>query len=137
MTTEGIGVFPNQIGALARIGHRTSRGAVLWHMSQPAAALSADDQRLLELVTAALTDPNLHTDARMRISAQLTELLQATHHELRGSSRPPAGPLTAPGHGDERHPVDLLGDVLVDPNLHTDLRLQLHERIDELLQRGG
>lgn len=106
-------------------------------MSQPAVPLSVEDQRLLELVTAALVDPDLHTDARMRISAQLTELLQATHHELRRSSWPPASPLTAPGHGDKRHPVDLLGDVLVDPNLHTDLRLQLHKRIGELLQREG
>ena len=30
--------------------------------------------------------------------------------------------------------VDLLGDVLVDPNLHTDTRLRLHQEIVEILR---
>lgn len=102
-------------------------------MSQPATQLSIEDQRLLELVDKVLVDPNLHTDARLRISAQLTELLHDTHHELHRSSPHPSGGVTAPEP--KRHPVDLLSDVLVDPNLHTDLRLTLHERIVELLQR--
>jgi len=30
--------------------------------------------------------------------------------------------------------VDLLGDVLVDPNVHTDTRLRLHQEIAEILR---
>ncbi len=88
----------------------------------------------MDLVNAALVDPNLHTDARMRISARLAELLHATHREMHPATPAPAGPPVPHGHEPARHPVDLLSEVLVDPNLHTDLRLQLHERIAELLE---
>lgn len=33
--------------------------------------------------------------------------------------------------------VDLLGDVLVDPNLHTDTRMRLHEQIAQILDSAG
>ena len=33
--------------------------------------------------------------------------------------------------------VDLLGDVLVDPNLHTDTRMPLHEQIARILDSAS
>ncbi len=41
---------------------------------------------------------------------------------------------TAPLRAEDQRVVDLVNAALVDPNLHTDLRLQLHERIAELLE---
>ena len=46
--------------------------------------LGAEDGQLVDLVTAALVDPNLHTDTRMRISKEITELLRATHDDQYG-----------------------------------------------------
>ena len=33
--------------------------------------------------------------------------------------------------------ADLLADVLVDPNLHTDTRMRLHEQIAQILDSAG
>lgn len=92
---------------------------------------------MLDLVKAVLVDPSLHTDARMRISAQLTDLLNSAHDEMHRSGPPPSSPPRPGGPAHGRPPVDLLSDVLVDPNLHTDLRLALHERIAELLDQAA
>jgi hypothetical protein len=48
---------------------------------------ATEDRRVVDLLTAVLVDPNLHTDTRMRIHREITALLERTHRELRG----PAG----------------------------------------------
>ncbi len=101
--------------------------------------LGVDDRKLIDLVTAALVDPNIHTDARMRLYEDITEVVRNAHQDLHG-------PAVATG---ERQPVkthkqplptntdgvrDLLAEVLVDPNLHTDTRLRLYDEISNLLR---
>ncbi|MGP0034349.1 MAG: hypothetical protein ACLP4R_07205 [Solirubrobacteraceae bacterium] len=101
--------------------------------------LGAEDRKLIDLVTAALVDPNIHTDARMRLYEDITEIVRNAHQDL-------SRPALATG---ERQPVktykqplptntdgvrDLLAQVLVDPNLHTDTRLRLYNEISNLLR---
>jgi hypothetical protein len=95
--------------------------------------LGRNDRQLVDLVTSVLVDPNLHTDLRMKLHRQIEELLGAAHRDLRtgcaqdDAQRPPAEP--------DAHPAKLLEAVLVDPNLHTDLRMRLHRQLEELLAR--
>jgi hypothetical protein len=93
--------------------------------------LTVDDHRLVDLLASVLVDPNLHTDARMRLHEQIAEILHGTHQDLHG----PAGRIVharaLEEHGG-RLP-DLLRSVLVDPNLHTDMRMRLHQQISEML----
>lgn len=88
-----------------------------------------DDRRLVDLVGTALTDPDMHTDTRMRLHRELTELLRRAHPNLpetgEGDSAPAEG---------GAHLPSLLERVLVDPNLHTDVRLRLHREIQEILR---
>ena len=44
--------------------------------------LGAEDGKLVDLVTAALVDPTLHTDTRMRLHEQITRLLHTPHAEV-------------------------------------------------------
>jgi hypothetical protein len=93
--------------------------------------LSVEDGKLIDLVTAALADPNLHTDTRMRISNEIRELLRATHQDLYGGD---GGKVREWTTAERDHQVSaLLGAVLVDPNLHTDLRMRLHREIAQIL----
>jgi hypothetical protein len=94
--------------------------------------LSNDDRELVDLATAALVDPTLHTDVRLRLHREITELLQAVREDARA-------PVRRPAHASAReprreHPLDLLAAVLVDPNVHTDLRMRLHREIREILR---
>lgn len=90
-----------------------------------------DDHGLVALVQAALVDPNLHTDTRMRLHGQIVELARGAHEELHGQE----GTREALArHGD--HVPDLLRAVLVDPSLHTDTRMRLHREIGELLSKA-
>jgi hypothetical protein len=94
--------------------------------------LDRADRRLVNLLTSVLVDPNLHTDARMRLYERMSEILHAPDQgaprarESEGARTqavpPPAQPLP-----------DLLARVLVDPNLHTDTRMRLHQEITEML----
>lgn len=88
---------------------------------------SDDDDELVDLVTATLTDTNLHTDTRMRLCQEIEQLLAKTRGEVSGTAQ------VLPAPGQESHLPDLLRAVLVDPNLHTDLRMRLHEEIPALL----
>ena len=97
--------------------------------------LPADDGELVDLVTAALVDPNLHTDTRMHISNEITELLRTTHEDLYGPHGREAHERTAAAH--DHQVAKMLEAVLVDPNLHTDLRLRLHREITEILRAAG
>ena len=98
--------------------------------------LSGDDSRLVELVTAVLVDPSVHTDLRMRLSREITEMLSHTHAELYGPVDGPARhealERSLPAADD--HVSALLPAVLVDPNLHTDLRMRLCGEIPKLIR---
>jgi len=80
-------------------------------------------------------DPNLDTDARLRLHHTIAEIVRRAHVDVHG----PAGhevharALEAQGG---RLP-DLLATLLVDPNLHTDTRLRLHEQIAQILDSAG
>ena len=93
--------------------------------------LNGEDRQLVNLATAALVDPNLTTDRRMRLHREITELLLTTHEDLYGPG----------GHKSVVRSVTtdeglqkLLEAVLADPNLHTDLRMRLHSEIPELVR---
>lgn len=96
----------------------------------PARQLPAEDRRLVDLVGAVLIDPSLHTDLRLRLSGEITELLHGAHSEL-GHPQGAARKSLAPGRLAD--PANLLSAVLEDPNLNTDLRLRLHREISDLL----
>jgi len=89
------------------------------------ADLSHTDGRLVDLVRSALVDPNIHTDTRMQICDQITELLR-TH----GPSQAVLAPAREP-HYDQL--PGLLESMLTDPNIHTDTRARLHREIREIL----
>jgi hypothetical protein len=98
--------------------------------------LGPEDKQLVDLVTAALVDPNIHTDARMRLYEEITELLRDADHRRRGGAeepRPPAKALPEPSP-DSDGVSRVLTDVLVDPNLHTDTRMRLHDQISRLVR---
>ena len=87
--------------------------------------LSHADGRLVDLVRAALVDPNIHTDTRMHICDQITELLR-THspsHEALAPARQP----------DHDQLPGVLESVLTDPTIHTDTRARLHREIQKIL----
>lgn len=90
-----------------------------------------EDRRLVDLATAALVDPNLHTDLRMRLHREITELLRVTHEGAHGPAGREVHRRAREAHGD--HLPDLLTAVLVDPNVHTDMRTRLHREIQEML----
>ena len=99
----------------------------------------ATDVHLVDLVSAALVDPNLHTDARMRLHGELTELIEAARHGLSSRAISEAPALSQePADRSEvlaaRKLAEVLSAVLVDPNLHTDTRLRLHQEIPEMIQ---
>jgi hypothetical protein len=96
--------------------------------------LRTEDGKLVDLVTAALVDPNLHTDTRMHISNQITEILRGAHEDLYGADGRERHERTAAAH-DHQVPK-MLEAVLVDPNLHTDRRMRLHREIEEILNRA-
>jgi hypothetical protein len=100
--------------------------------------LSGDDSRLVELVTAVLVDSNVHTDLRMRLSREITDMLSRTHEELYGPVDGPARreALQRSLAAADDHVSALLTAVLVDPNLHTDLRMRLCREIPELIRTG-
>jgi hypothetical protein len=97
------------------------------------ATLSDDDRRLLELANAVLVDPQIHTDTRMRLYGEISELLRTTAHE-HGH--------TLPGSDQQRRVITttsdemagLLKSVLTDPNLHTDARMRLHRELQDMLE---
>jgi len=94
--------------------------------------LDREDRQLVDLVATVLVDPNIHTDLRMRLHREIVALVRATHarlsEDLKGAE--------APVDDDDDHPEKLLASVLVNPDLHTDLRMRLHRQIRELLDRS-
>jgi hypothetical protein len=93
--------------------------------------LPAEDAKLVDLLTAVLVDPTVHTDLRMRLHRQITSVLRRIQRDLYGRSGAEvhARAVETPGG----LPV-LLEAVLVDPNLHSDLRIRLHREIRAILR---
>ncbi len=100
--------------------------------TQPPTHLSTEDERLVDLVREALTDPDLHTATRMRLQHELTKLLHDTHEAAYGPSGHEVHTQRLATHG--AHLPHVLEDVLVDPNLNTDRRMRLHHQISELVR---
>jgi hypothetical protein len=92
------------------------------------------DAHLVDLVAAALVDPSLHTDTRMRLYHQLTELIQSAHKNLHGAAAG-ATPAASQTPEDGQLPK-MLHAVLVDPNLTTDERMRLHQKISEIVRHA-
>ena len=97
--------------------------------------LYAEDRELVDLLTAVLVDPNLHTDLRMRLHREVRAILRSAREELYGASAGEEQAAEPDARGD-RLP-DLLTAVLVDPNLYTDLRMRLHREIRTVLGAAG
>ena len=93
--------------------------------------LPKEDGHLVDLVATALVDPNLHTDVRMRLQREITELLRDTDRDLQTFM--PHEQRERPDKGHSDHLPDFLTAVLVDPMLHTDTRMRLHRQITEML----
>jgi hypothetical protein len=100
------------------------------HQTTP--ELPVEDAELVDLLTAVLVDTNLHTDLRMRLHREISAVLRAVHRDLYGESGGAIGH-RAPETESSRLP-DLLATVLVDPNLHSDLRMRLHRDIRKILR---
>ena len=99
------------------------------------------DVQLVDLVSAALVDPELHTDARMRLHAELTELIENARHGLTGREIGEAPTPSGEAADAEAAQVvaahaltKVLSTVLVDPSFHTDTRLRLHKQIPEMIR---
>jgi hypothetical protein len=94
--------------------------------------LSPDDHRIVDLVSTALVDPNLHTDTRMRLHEEITQILRRAHEDTYGASGHDTHEQRLADH--DHHLPKVLESVLVDPNLNTDRRMRLHQEISELLR---
>jgi hypothetical protein len=94
--------------------------------------LTGGPDELVDLVSAVLVDPNLHTDLRMRLAREIGALLQAAHRDPHGGLVGQTDPESA--QAPEDHLPSLLRSVLVDPDLHTDLRMRLYREIPELVR---
>ena len=97
----------------------------------PSAQLSPEDGKVVDLVAAALVDPDLHTATRMRLHDQLLELVRATHHEVYGASGAEKHEQQLAAH--EHHVPRVVESTLVDPDLPTERRMRLRREITELL----
>jgi hypothetical protein len=109
--------------------------------AQNQSRLGAEDRQLVDLVTAALVDPNIHTDVRMRLCEEITGVLRSAHHDLNqrtghGGDQRSAGADEEPLVTDNRAVPDILAEVLVDPNLHTDTRMHLHDQVSHFLREA-
>jgi hypothetical protein len=97
--------------------------------------LEPEDQKLVDLLGDVLVDPNVHTDTRLRLYQEIAEILRGTQVDLHGRAGDEVHARAVEAHGG-RLP-DLLATVLVDPNLHTDTRMRLHEQIAQILDSAG
>ena len=93
--------------------------------------LEPEDQELVDLLQDALVDPNVHTDTRLRLHQEIAEIVRQAHVDLHGPAGHEVHARALEANGG-RLP-DVLATVLVDPNLHTDTRMRLHEQIARIL----
>jgi ribosome maturation protein Sdo1 len=94
--------------------------------------LDGEDRELVDLVEAVLVDPNVHTDLRMHLAQEITELLRTAHEHAYGPRGVEVHERALEAHGG--HVPGVLAEVLVDPNLHTDVRMRVHREISEILR---
>ena len=80
-------------------------------------------------------DPNLDTDARLRLHHTIAEIVRRAHVDVHGPAGHEVHARALEAHGG-RLP-DLLAAVLVDPNLHTDTRMRLHKQIARILDSAA
>jgi len=112
--------------------------------NEPGKPLDGDDKQLVDLVTAVLVDPNIHTDTRMRLDQQITEILRSadgdvysrSSRELHARAQAPH-PTHEPRESCAKNAPEVLTSVLVDPNLHTDARMRIHQEIAEILREAS
>jgi len=97
--------------------------------------LEPEDQELVDLLQDALVDPNVHTDTRLRLHQEIAEILREAHVDLHGPAGHEVHARAPEAHGGRLS--DLLATVLVDPNLHTDTRMRLHEQIARIVDSAG
>ena len=97
--------------------------------------LEPEDQKLVDVLGDVLVDPNLHTDTSLRLHQEIAEILRGAHVDMHGPAGHEVHARALEAHGG-RLP-DLLATVLVDPNLHTDTRMRLHEQIAQILDSAG
>ena len=93
--------------------------------------LPPEDGELVDLLTAVVVDPNLHTDRRMRLHHEISAVLRAIQRDLYGESGGESRYEAI--EADSSELPDLLTTVLVDPNLHSDLRMRIHRDIRTIL----
>ena len=93
--------------------------------------LDGDDEKLVDLVTAVLVDPNLNTDRRMRLHEEISTAVSAAHEELHGPERRATRTTVTETDGGVQK---MLESVLVDPDLTTATRMRLHHEIPKLIR---
>ena len=103
--------------------------------------LSEEDRELIDLVAGALVDPKLQADARMRLHDDIAEIVRDAYQDVNrravAAGARPAGETRKPPPSTNADGVrDLLAEVLVDPNLHTDTRLRLYDEISNSLREA-
>ncbi len=91
-----------------------------------------DDQQLVDVVSAVLVDPNVHTDLRMRLQEEIRSLLHSAHEHSHAAAEHPRHLRESPPAPE--HLPELMQAVLSDPNLHTDMRMRLHREIPEIVR---
>jgi hypothetical protein len=94
-------------------------------------SLRGEDQHLVDLLATMLVDPAVHTDTRLRLYHDTEQILRAAHEDIHGAAGPVVHRRALKVHQDWL--PDVLTSVLVDPNLHTDTRMRLHQEIAEIL----
>ena len=103
--------------------------------------LEGEDKQLVDLVTTVLVDPNIHTDARMRLDQQISEILRSADGDVYGRSTREVQARAQAPHPTHKRRVhsapEVLASVLVDPNLHTDARMRIHQEIEEILREAS
>ena len=87
-------------------------------VDQNSRTASAEDRHLVDLVSAALVDPNIHTDTRIRLCDQISAILHTARADLQaGSGHQPQDRISRP-----REVPKVQESVLADPTVHTDTR---------------
>ena len=121
--------------APARVGFQRTKDVAMASTQHEKHRLVPDDQKLVDLLGDVVVDPNLHTDTRLRLYQEIAEILRGAQVDLHGPAGDQVHARALEAH-DGRLP-DLLATVLVDPNLHTDTRMRLHEQIAQILDSAS
>jgi hypothetical protein len=95
------------------------------------ATIPGRNGQLMDLVNAALEDPEMDTDRRMRLQGEIREVLRKAHVDVHGHAGRAAHDKLALRHEQVEH---MLHAVLTDPDLHTDLRMRLLQEIPRVTE---